>query len=1324
MSFDLVSWTGAALEWLGRVLATALQMQAEAGDSYRRRNCPPGPSPTARSARGKRLQTLSCHRVAAAAPALLRAWACVATLGLAALLAPVSASAQLSTTVTAGVSVLFEDSTFFESRTGYSRAEIDPGPGYGSIDPASFIYGGETYTVYSLYSSFVQDHDPDFGYTERGFYIAFNSELPAALDTLVLSSGSVELAFSEVTSSYNTTQNGYYYYWTIGTASDNPFDGVDAGDEVEFELRFPGATNIAPAFADSTLTRTLAENTAADTDIGDPVTATDTEGDALSYSLQGTDADAFTIDSSTGQIKTKTGVSYNYETKASYAITVKADDGNGGTDTVAVTVNLTDVDEPPSAPAAPSVTGTPGDTTLTVAWSTPANTGPPITGYDLQLRQDTTEAFADGPQDVVSNRATITVNAFSTAYQVRVRASNDEGDSDWSPLGTGRTGDPPPSDDATLSSLVLNRYPPSDPPQQLVALDPPFHPDTTNYRAATPVPAMESIVHVVVTPNNLDATVAITRDNALSTPNEAAIGLSPGENTITVTVTAEDDANTRIYTVTVEREQYPPSLPGESRYSILPENTAAGTDVGAPVTATDREGDPLTYTLEGTDANAFTLHVGSASAQIRTKTGVSYDYEDGKRRYEFTVMVDDGNGGTDRMAVTVDIADVDEQSGRPAAPLVSGGSRRLDVSWTKPDENGGPQISNYEVQYRPGTSGQWLDHLHESASTDALTLGLLRGTKYQVRVRAQNGEIDSEWSDPGSATTRNEGVALSTASLVIPEGGRATYTVVLLLRPTGPVTVTLAVSGDPDVKVSPSSLTFTAVTWNRPQTVTVSTAHDENAINDAAVVSHQVTGADYFGVTVDDVQITVDDDEVFYGTIEPSFQAVYESEVNGTVTGGPLPDIHFGRSFELLVRFRLNGDYVQLAPGPENWIRAGGALQVTGADVDFIPTHYSRVRLALTPRGREDVMVRVQPMTCPDEKAMCSRSNGLSRPLTLTVRGVSGPPEAPQHVTVDVIDYNENGQPDLSVSFDLDPVGTDYRIQYQRAGLAWGSYGEETSTRGQRRYPGRDTDVVFDVAEGQGYDVRVRWENPNGAGPWTTVDNDGDAPPDVTPPRLLQRTVNGNTLVLTYDETLDDASVPAPGDFVVAAAGNTINVTQVSVDGSRVTLTLAAPVQPNQAVSIDYTPGANPIQDASGNDAAPLSGTDVRPPQLTRATVNASRLVLTYDETLDAASVPAPGDFVVTAAGSTARCRRRARGRLGGDADAGRARAGEPDGDARLHAGREPDPGHGGERRGGALRAARDQQHSGKRRRRRRWRWWRWPLGAGRARVADDDTGG
>ena len=49
------------------------------------------------------------------------------------------------------------------------------------------------------------------------------------------------------------------------------------------------------------------------------------------------------------------------------------------------------------------------------------------------------------------------------------------------------------------------------------------------------------------------------------------------------------------------------------------------------------------------------------------------------------------------------------------------------------------------------------------------------------------------------------------------------------------------------------------------------------------------------------------------------------------------------------------------------------------------------------------------------------------------------------------------------------------------------------------------------------------------------ADNDGDAPPDLTPPQLTGAAVNGSTLVLTYDETLDGASIPARGDFVVTA---------------------------------------------------------------------------------------------------------------------------------------------------------------------------------------------
>ena len=48
-------------------------------------------------------------------------------------------------------------------------------------------------------------------------------------------------------------------------------------------------------------------------------------------------------------------MTYDHEARSSYSVRVKADDGKGGTDVIAVTINVADVPEPPDAPAAPSV---------------------------------------------------------------------------------------------------------------------------------------------------------------------------------------------------------------------------------------------------------------------------------------------------------------------------------------------------------------------------------------------------------------------------------------------------------------------------------------------------------------------------------------------------------------------------------------------------------------------------------------------------------------------------------------------------------------------------------------------------------------------------------------------------------------------------------------------------------------------------------------------------------------------------------------------------------------------------------------------------------
>ena len=101
--------------------------------------------------------------------------------------------------------------------------------------------------------------------------------------------------------------------------------------------------NTPPAFAAESTTRRVPDKSGEGANVGAPVTATDADGHTLTYTLEGTDAASFDIVSNSGQLLTKSGVTYDFEAKSSYSVTVKAADGHGGTDTIAVTILGTDL---------------------------------------------------------------------------------------------------------------------------------------------------------------------------------------------------------------------------------------------------------------------------------------------------------------------------------------------------------------------------------------------------------------------------------------------------------------------------------------------------------------------------------------------------------------------------------------------------------------------------------------------------------------------------------------------------------------------------------------------------------------------------------------------------------------------------------------------------------------------------------------------------------------------------------------------------------------------------------------------------------------------
>ena len=203
-----------------------------------------------------------------------------------------------------------------------------------------------------------------------------------------------------------------------------------------------GRTNIrdnsAPVFTVANAVRRVAENTAANRNVGSPVSATDNESDTITYTLEGPESSAFSIDASSGQVRTKDAL--DFETKSSYAFQVRAEDDRSASNTASVRVDVTNVTELPAVPAAPSVTATfRSNTSIDVSWTEPANPGPPISGYDLQYREAASGTWLDGPQNVTGTSTSIGGLVLDKVHQARVRASNADGDSGYSQPGSGRT---------------------------------------------------------------------------------------------------------------------------------------------------------------------------------------------------------------------------------------------------------------------------------------------------------------------------------------------------------------------------------------------------------------------------------------------------------------------------------------------------------------------------------------------------------------------------------------------------------------------------------------------------------------------------------------------------------------------------------------------------------------------------------------------------------------------------------------------------------------------------------------------------------------------
>ena len=537
----------------------------------------------------------------------------------------------------------------------------------------------------------------------------------------------------------------------------------------------------------------------------------------------------------------------------SYEVIVTASDGTDDSDPLTITVNVTDVNEPPPPMEQPafSASGT-DDTTsmLLLRWLAP--TLPEgtlsITGYDVEYRMQGEADWTDHDfdSDGSTTETTITSLASNTSYDAQVRAVNAEGSGPWSPTASAKTAE------ARLTVAF----------------------SSTTYTVGE---GKDATVTVTVTPTaDRDVTVTVTMTGTgatLSGLTDGMLTIERGENsgnlTIAgdqdddatdgeVTLTLDADENDYVFlgnpstaTVTIEEPNNPPVVTTTSPITVKENQTTVAT-----LEATDSDDDTITgwSITGGSDRALFNLTNGG---MLSFKTAPDYENPSdtgGDNGYEVEVTASDGTDNSAPKTLTVNVTDVDEPPGAPTDLSVSTNddnpTTALDVSWTAPDTTGIPPITGYDVQYRVQGDTNWTTHdfLSNGTTTETTISGLDSNTIYQVQVRAKNDEGGGQWAtDSGTTDKSLLTVAFNSATYTVREGESATITVTVTPAADRNVTVTLTMTGT-GATLSDLDIgnTLTVARGQSSASFTISGNQDNDNVDDVVTLT-LITNAD--GVT-------------------------------------------------------------------------------------------------------------------------------------------------------------------------------------------------------------------------------------------------------------------------------------------------------------------------------------------------------------------------------------------------------------------------------------------------------------------------------------------
>ncbi|WP_419553073.1 cadherin domain-containing protein [Candidatus Poriferisodalis sp.] len=385
-------------------------------------------------------------------------------------------------------------------------------------------------------------------------------------------------------------------------------------------------------------------------------TATDAEGDPVTWSLGGADAARFRFDTAAGELGFRSPPDFEMRADAGadnvYDVAVQASDSEGTT-SHHVTVTVTDVDEPAIIA---SVSGS-------FEFSYDENDMAPVAAFTATDPERATIRWSLGAVDAAVFRISSGgVVSFERPPDFE-HPDDDDNNNEYVVQVQARAG----ASDLVVRDVLVT-VDDVDEPGMLV-LSPP------QPQVGTPVGA------AVVDPDGFLAAQEWTWQRRLGGgPWGDIAGATTGSYTpvaaderyrLRVEVSYLDGTGTGTDTVAAETA-YPvraapialnnaPDFGDDPVARSVAENSPPGTAVGATVTATDSDSgdaDRLIYTLSVPDDDLFTID--GSTGQIRVGSAAVLDHESAGRPYSVTVTAADPSGASDDVTVIIRITDVNE----------------------------------------------------------------------------------------------------------------------------------------------------------------------------------------------------------------------------------------------------------------------------------------------------------------------------------------------------------------------------------------------------------------------------------------------------------------------------------------------------------------------------------------------------------------------------------------------------------------------------------------------------------------------------------------